>query len=211
MKEPKKRKFILANFLKNNFFSLIAFVVSFASAYFSYKSYKDTITQQAIDNSYKTFYNICITNLSNWDVNHLYTMPENYEMVKKNVHLSLMPINEKRQAEFILKELAFANFIFGTYEYTLFQYKEAEKNRDTNKAVFLKDILDFLRNKILLNPRLLYLWDSHGGNLSIYYAKTTKEDYDKNVLNNKDNPLTIKADSIGPYFIDTIKVSDSVK
>jgi hypothetical protein len=57
-------------------------------------------------------------------------------MIKKNVHLSLMPIDKKRQAEFILRELAFANFIFGTYEYTLFQYNEAEKNRDINKTVF---------------------------------------------------------------------------
>jgi hypothetical protein len=209
MKIPNnKRKFILANFLKNNFFSLIAFFVSFASAYFSIKSYKDTVTQTAIDNTYKTFYNICVTNLNNWDANHLYTMPENYEMVKKNVHLSLMPIDKKKQAEFILKEMAFANFIFGNYEYTLVQYNDATKNRDFNKAVFLKDILDFFRIKILRNPRLLYLWDSHGGNLSIYYAKTTKEDYDRNVLNDKEKPLTIRVDSIGPYFIDTLKVSD---
>jgi hypothetical protein len=122
-----------------------------------------------------------------------------------------MPINKKKQAEFILKEMAFANFIFGNYEYTLVQYNDANKNRDFNKAAFLKDILDFFRLKILRNPRLLYLWDSHGGNLSIYYAKTTKEDYDKNILDNKDNPLKIQVDSIGPYFIDTIKVSDSVK
>jgi len=197
---------ILINFLKNNFFSVFALVVSFASAYFSIKSYRDTVTQQAIDNTYKTFYDIFATAMDHSDLTHLCTIPEGYNIVERNVHLSLMPITEKKRAEYILKERAFANYLFGFYENTLLQYDESIKNRNRDKADFLIGILDYFRVRVLRNPRLVYLWDSQGGNMSMNYAESTKEDYNKNVLNNKDNSLAISVDSVGPYFIDTINV-----
>ena len=202
----KKTNRVLVNLLKNNFLSLFALVVSFLSAYFSIKSYKDTVTQQAIDNTYETFYDILATGMDHSDLTHLCTLPEGYSIVEKNVHLSLMPITEKKRAEYVLKERAFANYLFGFYENTLLQYHESIKNRNKDKADFLKGILDYFRVRVLRNPRLIYLWDSHGGNMSINYAESTQEDYDKNVLNNKDRSLNISVDSVGPYFIDTIKV-----
>ena len=124
-----KASMILVNFLKNNFFSVFALVVSFASAYFSIKSYRDTVTQQAIDNTYETFYDIFATAMDHSDLTHLCTMPESYNIVEKNVHLSLMPITEKKRAEYILKERAFASYLFGFYENTLLQYNESIKNQ----------------------------------------------------------------------------------
>jgi len=115
--------------------------------------------------------------------------------------------SEKKRAEYILKERAFANFLFGFYENTLFQYNESLKSRNKDRTDFLRKALDYFRNKVLRNPRLLYLWDSDGGKLSINYAESTIEDYDKNVWNNKDRSLALSIDSVGPYFIDTIKVS----
>ncbi len=44
---------------------------------------------------------------SNPDVTHLCTIPESYDMVQKEIHLSLMPITENKNAEYILKERAF--------------------------------------------------------------------------------------------------------
>jgi len=197
---------ILVNFLKNNFFSVFALVVSFFGAYFSIASYRDTVTQQAIDNTYKTFYDISTLGMDHSDLIHLYTMPESYDMVQRDIHLSLMPITEKKHAEYILKERAFANYLFGFYENTLLQYNESIKIRKTGRTDFLKGILDYFRSRVLRNPRLIYLWDSHGGKLSMNYAEATREDYDKNVLHNKDSSLTISVDAVGPYFIDTIKV-----
>jgi len=202
-----KASIILVNFLKDNFFSIFALLVSFASAYFSIKSYKDTVTQEAIDNTYETFYNILATGMDHSDLMHLSTMPETYTIVEKEIHLSLMPITEKKRAEYTLKERAFASYLFGFYENTLLQYNESIKNRNRDKAGFLKEVLDYFRVRVLRNPRLVYLWDSHGGNLSINYAESTKEDYDKNVLHNKDSSLNISVDPVGPYFIDTIKIS----
>ena len=197
--------------IKKEFLSIFALFVSFLSAYFSIISYRDTVTQQAIDNTYKTFYDISLAGMSNWDLIHLCTMPEMYNMVQKQIHVSLMPIDEKKRAEYSLKERAFANYLFGFYENTLLQYHESIKKRNTDRTNFLQGILDYFRAKVLRNPRLLYLWDSHGGKLSFSYAKITIEDYAENVLNNKDSSLTISVDSIGPYFIDTVKVSHGVK
>ena len=202
--KPRQR---IIHFLKNNFFSIFALVVSFSSAYFSIKSYRDTVTQQAIDNTYKTFYDISVAGMDHSDLIHLCTMPESYDLVQKEIHLSLMPITEKKRAEYLLRERAFANYLFGFYENTLLQYDESKKNRNTDKAEFLHGILDYLRHKVLQNPRLLYLWDSHGGKLSVNYAEGTKDDYNKNVLKNKSSSLTMYFDSVGPYFLDTAKVS----
>ncbi len=202
----KPRQHII-QFLKNNFFSIFALVVSFSSAYFSIKSYRDTVTQQAIDNTYKTFYDISVAGMDHSDLIHLCTMPESYDLVQKEIHLSLMPITEKKRAEYLLRERAFANYLFGFYENILLQYDESVKNRNTDKSEFLHGILDYLRDKVLRNPRLLYLWDSHGGKLSTNYAEATIDDYNENVLKSKNRSLTMKIDSVGPYFLDTAKVS----
>jgi hypothetical protein len=71
----------IINLLKENFFSLFALVVSFSSAWFSIKSYRDSVTRQAIDNTYKTFYDISVAGMDHTDLIHLWTMPQNYDMV----------------------------------------------------------------------------------------------------------------------------------
>jgi len=202
-----KKGSVVIDFIRNDFMSIFALVVSFLSAYFSIKSYRDTVTQQAIDNTYKTFYDISVAGMNNSDLFHLCAMPESYNMVQKEIHVSLMPITEKKRAEYRLKERAFANYLFGFYENTLLQYNESIKNRNEDRTNFLNGILDYFRTKVLRNPRLLYLWDSNGGKLSINYAKVTIADYDNHVLNNKDRSLTSSVDSVGPYFIDTINVA----
>ena len=189
---------IAITFFKNNLLSVFALIVSVTSAYVSTKSSRDTITQRTIDNTYANFYDISVTGMSNSDLMHLITVSENYDMVQKDIHLSLMPISEQKRAVYIL----IAAYLFGFYENTLFQYNESVKSRNKGRTHFLKSTLDYFRLRVLRNPRLLYLWDKAGGNLSINYAKETLEDYDQNVLNYKDGSLTINIDSVGPYFID---------
>ena len=198
---------LIIGVIKNHFFSIFALTVSFFSAYFSLKSYRDNVTQKAIENTYRTFHDMSITAMNNSDLIHLCAMPEAYNMVKADIHLSLMPINEKKRAEYNLKERAFANYIFGFYESTLLQYNESVKISNTDRTNFLEGILDFFRNKILRNPRLIYLWDINGGKMSINYTKVVIEDYDKNVLNNNDSSIKNNVDPVGPYFIDSIEVS----
>ena len=198
----------IIDLIKREFLSIFAIAVSLLSAYFSIKSYRDTVTQQAIDNTYKTFYDISVAGMSNSDLIHLCAMPETYNVVQKEIHLSLMPITERKRAEYRLKERAFANYLFGFYENTLLQYLESIKSRNSDRTDFLEGVLDYFRTKVLRNPRLLYLWDSNGGKLSVNYAKVTIEDHDKNVLKSIDSSLTLSVDSIGPYFIDSVNISN---
>jgi hypothetical protein len=118
-----------------------------------------------------------------------------------------MPITEKKRAEYLLKERAFANYLFGFYENTLYQYNNSVKIRNTGRTEFLKETLDYLREKVLRNPRLPYLWDPHGGGLSINYSDATREDYDKLVLSHKNSSMTIGVDSMGPYHTDTSNIA----
>ena len=193
--------------IRSYFFSIFALIVSFFSAYFSIKSYRETVTQKAIDDTYRTFYEISVTVMNNSDLLHLYEMPETYQGVIKDIHLSLMPITEKKRAEYSLKERAFASYIFGFYENILLQHRESLKDRNTDRTIFLEGVLHHFRTRVLINPRLLYLWNSNGGKLSLNYSKLTTNDYAMNVLNNKGSSLAIIVDSVGPYFIDTIKVA----
>jgi len=188
--------------IRSYFFSIFALVVSFFSAYFSIKSYRETVTQKAIDDTYRTFYEISVTVMNNSDLLHLYEMPETYQQVIKDIHLSLMPITEKKRAEYILKERAFSSYIFGFYENILLQHRESVKDRNTDRTIFLEGVLHHFRTRVLINPRLLYLWDRNGGQLSRNYSKFTVDDYENNVLKSNDSSLAIRVDSVGPYFVD---------
>jgi hypothetical protein len=105
-KRPNRTIVFFKIFLKKNIIALTALTVSLTSAYFSIKNSRDTATQQAIDNTYKTFYDICVTNLLNWDLVHLYTVPESYDSVKINIHTAISPLTRMKQAEYLLKESA---------------------------------------------------------------------------------------------------------
>ena len=202
---PKKsnRAFVFIKiFLKKNLIALIALTVSLTSAYFTIKNSRDNSTQQAIDNTYKTFYDICITNLANWDLLHLYTVPESYDSVKANIHLAISPLTKEKRAQYLLKERAFANYLLGVFEQILYQYNQSKESGNSKRADFLKDVLDYFTGRVLRNQRLLYLWDVNGGKLSIYYEDGTKEYYNRNVLNDKKHPLMFKQDPVGPYYLD---------
>jgi hypothetical protein len=201
-KKPNRTIVFIQIFIKKNLIALIALTVSLTSAFFSIKNSRDTSTQQAIDNTYKTFYDICVTNLSNWDLVHLYTVPESYDSVKANIHLAISPLTKTKQAEYLLKERAFANYLLAIFEQIFYQYNQAQESGNTKRAQFLKAVLDYFTGRVLRNQRLLYLWDIHGGKLSIYYETDTRSYYDKYVLHNNENPLTVKPDAIGPYYLD---------
>ncbi|MCS3799006.1 hypothetical protein [Niastella sp. OAS944] len=204
-KRPNKTIIFLKLFLKKNIIALIALIVSLTSAYFSIKNSRDTATQQAIDNTYKTFYDICVTNLSNWDLVHLYTVAESYDSVKSNIHTAISPLTRMKQAEYLLKERAFANYLLGVFEQVFYQYNQSRESGNTKRADFLKAVLDYFTGRVLRNQRLLYLWDINGGKLSIYYEESTREYYNKYVLNDEKAPLIVKPDPKGPYYLDSLK------
>lgn len=128
-------------------------------------------------------------------------MPESYEFVKTNIHLSLTPMDSIKRAEYIIKERAFANYLFAIFEQVFYQYNQASDSKNTDQASFLLEILNYFTGRVLRNQRLLYLWDLDGGKLIVYYEKSTIEYYNKKVINNPENPLIYHPDSVGPFYI----------
>lgn len=204
LRQRQSKSRTIATFFARNAISLIALVVSLTSAYFSVKNYGDTVTQQAIESAYKTFYDINIHNINNSSLTHLNTMPDSYLFVKDKIHTALAPIDARESAAHLVKERAFANYLFSIFEQVFYQYNQAVVNNNKNRADFLREVLNYLTGRVLRNPRLLYLWDVNGGKLSTYYESATIEYYNQHVLHDSTSPLKETPDPVGPFYIDTV-------
>jgi hypothetical protein len=174
----------------------LAVLISLISLYNSIATRRDTARAQAIRDSYAIFYELDRLHMQNWQLAHLFVTPDQYESVSSQV-ANLKKYTVKEKNELLIKERAIAYFVFDIYEHTLYQWRQATRGRDTGRAYFLTEVLDYLSNKTLRNPRLLYYW-SHAGE---HYEGWTHQFYKDNVLSDPDNPLIYKQDETGPFAL----------
>jgi hypothetical protein len=119
--------------------------------------------------------------------------PDSYDMVSHQVKLAATGLSDADKAKMRLKERAFADYIFSTFEYPLYQLERSNAFFDAPKAHFMQEVVDYFTGRLLRNPRLLYFWSSTGGNLSREYETWTNNYYNQHVLppfkEDRDGPL----------------------
>ncbi len=104
---------------------------------------------------------------------HMFSVKERYESLKQLVASGIPTPSQEKWAEYISHERAVADFIFTYYEQTLYQW---EATRDKERQ-FINETLDFLRNSLLTNPRLVYWWRIEAGGLESSYQTITRNDW----------------------------------
>jgi hypothetical protein len=179
----------------------LALIVSITSAYYSYRSHADTAGSQLISETYSTFYDLNKKQGENSDLSHMFVAPEDYPATAQLVKESAGEITSQKRAEYQLKEKAIAFYILTVFEQTFYQYQHAKNVGDTERAEFLRAVLDYFTGRLLRNPRLLFYWDKNGGNVSQYYEAETKKYYEEKVLHDPSAPLTVGPDNVGPYVV----------
>jgi hypothetical protein len=200
MNEKKKINLIIWD----NIAAILAVAISLISVYYSTSNYKDASTKQIIDNVSKDWHDVDKISISDWQLSHISALASSYDETKLNIHIALSPIDKKTKAKYIAQERAFATYLFDQFDNICDLYDEAKLAGNKKEIEYLETSLNYITNKELRNPRLLYLWDKNGGNLCSIYDPPTIEYYNATVLNNPKNPLIIEPDSIGPFYIDSL-------
>ena len=177
----------------------LALVASITSLYQSSTSQKDSSGTEMIKNQYATYYELGKLEIENPQLSHVFALPGWYDQVTKSVAASVGPLNPIKREELLIKERAMARIIFLHYEDVLYQWKHATKMGDTERAIFLKEVLSYYTGRVLRNPRLLYFWSEKGANLEADFENETREHYNDHVLHNPLRPLKELPDRAGPF------------
>jgi len=189
--------------------SVLALIVSGLSAYYSLASHKDVSGIETIRKEYEFYYEFERLEIENWQLSHIFALPEWYDENIKLVSSSLTTLDAGKRAELLLKERAIARFIFTNFEEIMYESRHARQVGDSERAAFLEEVLDYFTDRLLRNPRLLYQWSPDGGKLAADFESDTRKYYDERVLHNSKLPLTQKPDPLGPYPAETKKTNSS--
>lgn len=184
--------------------SIVALLVSVTSAYYSRLNAKDAAASGVIRESYNTFYLLNRLQLENYQLSHIFVLPDRYRDASSLVGSTLGSASVEEVSGFKLKERAIATLIFTSYEQTFYQWKQADISGDEDRAAFLLEVLNYFTGRLLRNPRLLFYWSPTGGGLSTYFEEDTREHYARHVLQDPERPLREVADSTGPFPVPDI-------
>jgi hypothetical protein len=180
------------------FMSVVSLTVAGFSFYNAVSTRRDTARSQMIRDAYLTFYELNRLQLQNWQLSHLFAMPDLYARISIEV-ANWKSLSSEERSELLLKERAIALLIFTIYEQSFYQWKQSRDAGDVRRAGFLSEVLGYFTGRVLRNPRLLYYWCAEGDGLAAYFETETRKHYGDNVVNDTKAPLVIKPDFIGPF------------
>jgi len=186
--------------------SVLALLVSAISAHVSFSSHKDISGIETIRREYEFYYEFCRLEADNWQLSHIFALPDWYEETTRLVAPSLASVDSSKRTELLLRERAMARFIFTNFEAMLYEWRHSKDVGDTQRAAFLEDVLNYFTGRLLRNPRLLYQWSDSGGKLAADFEPDTRKYYEEHVLHNFSLPLTQKPDPFGPFPKEGVKV-----
>jgi len=178
--------------------SVLALTISLISLSYTYMSSRETSASDAVKSSYSIFLDMAKIEQQNSRIMHVFTLSNTYPSVVAKVKLATKDLTLAERSQLVLAERSLAEYIFTTFEYSLYEHKVAVDFHDNAKAQFLKEVLDYFTARLLRNPRLLYYWDKKGGGLSTLYEDWTNAYYDSHVLHDKQLPLLENPDASGP-------------
>ncbi|HEY0554188.1 MAG TPA: hypothetical protein VGG20_07970, partial [Thermoanaerobaculia bacterium] len=149
--------------------SLIALLVSMASAYQSRSTARDTASTTIIRDEYAVFNDLAQTQVNNSECNHIFVLSPLYAYNSALVQDSVADRSPAMIKALQLKEGAIALMIFTRFEEAFYEWKQAVSSGDTDRASFMEEVLNYFTGRLLRNPRLLWYWSPSGGNLALYY------------------------------------------
>jgi hypothetical protein len=173
----------------------VAVVVSIAAAWVSLHAQREVIRSETVTATFEGFRRVSELRVSCWQAAHVLETPENYDRTVGLLRTALADTAPAEIAEMLVRERAVAIAVVQIFEESVFQYEHATRLRDAGRARFLEDVLGYYTERLLLNPRLLWLWAPEGGNMRADFEPATRSYYDAHVQVPKGAPV----DSVGPF------------
>ena len=199
-KQPsvKKKSRVRISKLFPHIIAVAALVISIISATFTYRSYTDLASSEAIREQYQDFYQLAQVQAENAQLAHIFTLSDKYDEVFKQVKESASGLSGEERLKMILKERSLAMYIFTVFEHLVYQSYRVQSFGDQKRITFYREMLEYFTTKLLRNPRLLYFWDESGGSLGQHYEVYTRDYYTAHVLQGV-SPINKFADIVGPF------------
>jgi hypothetical protein len=177
--------------------ALLALGISVVTAVIATREQEDSSESGVIKDQYSMFLDLNKQQRDDWQLSHMYELPENYEATRMLVATSISSNTpEEKRVELMLRERAIALQIFTLYEQALVQHDQAVASGDNRRRSFLEAVVKYFSGRLLQNPRLRYYWNDKGGGMQLYFGESTKNHYSVNV-SRKDTP--VGEDTTGPY------------
>jgi hypothetical protein len=183
----------------SNVLSIISLFVATATAIFAVYVTRGIsnreVTSAIIAEYYSSMRSLTEVQLQQWQLAHLFETARNYPAVVNELRQVAPPTDDiAAQTRLRLNERAVALQLFGAFEHVVYQLNNAERARDRSLAQFLRDAEDYFTTRLLVNPRLIYLWAPEGGNLEDEFELDVRQRFRAAV------PVAEDVwDAIGPY------------
>jgi len=173
--------------------ALVALVLSLLTYWKGEERRKKDVPFEVTAKTYEKYYEMNRIALDKPYLTHLFVTPDRYPEIRKLVEASKGPRSAREKAQYLLEERAVADFIFTYYEQTLYQW---DATRDEERK-FTSDVLEYLRGRLLRNPRLIYWWQEKHGGLETSYEKKTRDDWQAEVIGK--TGMRAWCDPTGPF------------
>jgi hypothetical protein len=181
-----------------NMLSVISLLLSIGTATYAVIAARKVshreVTAAVIADFYSSMRSLTEIQLQEWRLAHLFEVADNYKSVVASLRRVAPPAGDVEAVELQLKERAAALTVFGLYEHVVYQFNEATRAGDHLRTVFLNDAACYFTERLLRNPRLMYLWSRNGGNLECEFEAETRAHY-----RSKIEVSSGAWDEIGPY------------
>jgi hypothetical protein len=185
--------------------TLIAVGVAIWAAMLARQAAARAHRDHTVSKLYGDFGSLARLRIEYWPAAHLLELPETYEAERARLEIALGRLGAERQQELLIRERGVALAIFSLFEETCYHRAHAESARDAARLVFLDDTLEYFTGRLLMNPRLRYLWRVDGANLRAYLEPHTRLLYESRCLPESadgDGPARLDIDPVGPYLLE---------
>jgi hypothetical protein len=178
--------------------SIIALIVSIATAVYaavvSRSISNREVTNTAITDYYASMRELTKLQMDEWRLAHIFEVEANYPRVVKALREIAPEPGSTESVMLGLKERAAALTIFGLYEHVIYQKEEVAADGNSVRARFVDDSAKYFTGRLLVNPRLRYLWSENGGNLQCEFENNVRKHYQDGIPAPSDG-----WDEKGPY------------
>ena len=175
-------------------FSMSSLLVAITSVVYTTKTNMDRDRISIIDSINEDILHLNTMLIQNPHLHHLVASREDYPRVSELVIKSLDKTTSQRMIELILTEETMAISLLNLYERVLLGLDHARSMKDTHRIEFLKDRQANFEQDLLLNPRMLFLFQKS----LEHFSPRAREYYDHRV-----NSLGVTAneqDDTGPIM-----------
>lgn len=174
--------------------AVVAIVVSVLAAWTSLHAQREVIRAETVTAIFDGFRRVSELRIGAWEAAHVLETPENYERTAALLRTALAGTPPEGAAELRIRERAVAVALIQIFEESVYHYEHARRLRDPGRQEFLRDVLDYYTERLLLNPRLLHLWSPVGENVREDFEPPTRAYYDQHVR----VPDRSEWDAVGP-------------